>query len=429
MKANRKIYMLKPPGKGWPSPVYGNHLIDTRLENFIELSDPDPNIDTHILWFHNKGDYLSLPSSSLYDGTVLDMIPQAWHSYINKKRIHIIINTSEESWGPVYENKINHMEAGNVHIALAESAKRLNLDPKQITWLTGDLNAEEYCSGSDINVKSICWFNHSFVRVLHNGSDNFYDKFKNHNDDPEKFMIFLNRWPKAHRSYIASRIWEMQRDTDNNYFNTNNMVMSFPKDLHGQNICNSYCDIKYKKDVYSEHFDKHNLINWSKLRDNILDLYYYLPFLADEIDVNENNCAGIDAVDSVQELYQSSAFSLITETWAEGGKTFISDAIFMSICYGVPFLVVGNCGTLKKLREFGFQTYSNIFDETYDLIEDDVQRWEAVLSEVAKLSKLPRHEYIELYHEAKHITEFNYNMMYQLADQAEQELNNWLLKL
>ena len=422
------IAVIRPPGDGWPEMVYNGHLLDCRLiDDVVEILEPGNEYSTQILCFHNRGDYLQQPFSSLYDGTVLDLIPQSWHRHINEKRVHIVINTSEESWGPLYQDKINHIESADIHLNLAAAAHRLGIDPTQITWLAGDLNAQAHCADSEINVKSICWFKHSFVRVLSNGAPGYKDKFVNHNNNPEHFMIFLNRWPKAHRSYIAARLWEFRNDPEN--MQLHDMIWSFPKDLHGQNVCSSYCDIKYKKDMYGDQFDKNDLIDWSALRDNTLDLYYNLPFVADCIDKDTNDCAGIDAVDSVQQLYQESAFSLITETWAEGGKSFISEAIFMAICYGVPFMVVGTSGVLRHLQEFGFKTYGDIFDESYDQIEDDVQRWEAVLAEVVKLSKLPRKEYMQLRRSVQHITEYNYNKMYEIADQAESDLRDWIVSL
>jgi len=423
---NKKLYILKPPIDDWPQIVFNNVLHSFRfITNAVSISTPIKNSQsTQILWFHNTGDYRSHPFCNMYDGTVLDSIPSDWYEDINEGRIHIIINTSEESWGPVYEGKINHVESVDVHLNLANAANRLGLNPKCITWITGDLNAEAHCVDSEINVKSVCWFKHSFVRMIADETDSHITKFKNKNKNPSNWMIFLNRWPKVHRSYVSARFWQLGKDEQ--YWKINDMLWSLPKDLHGKNVCNAYCDLKYKKDTYDDTFDKKNLIDWGKFRDSSLDLYYHLPFKVDNINKDTNDCASIDAVDSIQELYQSSKFSLISETWAEGGKAFISEAIFMAIAFGVPFIVLANAGVLNKLKEFGFKTYDTIFDESYDLIEDDIERWEAVISEVARISRLSDDDHVDMRDSVNNIVDFNYNKMYEIADLAELEFYNWL---
>jgi hypothetical protein len=53
-------------------------------------------------------------------------------------------------------------------------------------------------------------------------------------------------------------------------------------------------------------------------------------------------------------------------------------------------IVVGNPGTLALLRELGFQTFPELFDETYDSIEDPVERVRRVMQEVARVLSMPK---------------------------------------
>ena len=54
---------------------------------------------------------------------------------------------------------------------------------------------------------------------------------------------------------------------------------------------------------------------------------------------------------------------------------------------------MGRPHTLKYLKSLGFKTFSDIFDESYDNIENDWDRYEAVMSLVETLCKM---DYIEL---------------------------------
>ena len=45
---------------------------------------------------------------------------------------------------------------------------------------------------------------------------------------------------------------------------------------------------------------------------------------------------------------------------------FITEKTFKPIMYGHPFVVYGDANTLSTLRTWGFSTFDNLFDETYD---------------------------------------------------------------
>jgi hypothetical protein len=48
---------------------------------------------------------------------------------------------------------------------------------------------------------------------------------------------------------------------------------------------------------------------------------------------------------------------------------FVTEKTFKPIAFQHPFIVCGMTGTLKFLHENGFETYENLFDESYDTIE------------------------------------------------------------
>jgi hypothetical protein len=72
--------------------------------------------------------------------------------------------------------------------------------------------------------------------------------------------------------------------------------------------------------------------------------------------------------------YRNCFFSIVTETQYRNDLLFPSEKIWKPIVQGAPFLVVGTPGLLRYLRYLGFQTFSPIIDESYDLIVDDDQR-------------------------------------------------------
>ena len=84
------------------------------------------------------------------------------------------------------------------------------------------------------------------------------------------------------------------------------------------------------------------------------------------------------------EWYDDTYFSVVVETvlQGKGGYKWVSEKSFKPIAYRHPFLVIGQHESLKKLRSLGFETYENLFDESYDDIYDFDLRLDAVIKNI-----------------------------------------------
>ncbi len=58
---------------------------------------------------------------------------------------------------------------------------------------------------------------------------------------------------------------------------------------------------------------------------------------------------------------------------------FNSEKVFKPISCFHPFIVLGGMGSLKALKKRGYKSFSNWFDESYDEIEDDKKRMQAII--------------------------------------------------
>jgi len=79
------------------------------------------------------------------------------------------------------------------------------------------------------------------------------------------------------------------------------------------------------------------------------------------------------------------------------------------LAYGHPMLVHSSQGALLRLRELGFETFSTVFDESYDLIENPQLRFEAILEQILELSKKSEHELGLMFEKIKPVLEHNYD--------------------
>jgi len=113
-------------------------------------------------------------------------------------------------------------------------------------------------------------------------------------------------------------------------------------------------------------------------------------------------------------LFNESAESLlylVTETVASGRRLHLTEKTFKPIALGMPFIIVGTQGSLKYLREYGFQTFNGIWDESYDDAEDDV-RTQHIASLLRSLDELPNSAKQDLFEQCVPVIEHNWNHFY-----------------
>ena len=86
--------------------------------------------------------------------------------------------------------------------------------------------------------------------------------------------------------------------------------------------------------------------------------------------------------------YNSTAFSVVVESWQRtmpwvrnpevpNYRTEVSEKIFKPLAYFHPFVCIGSEGTCRYLQRAGFETFGNLWDESYDNILDDLERYQA----------------------------------------------------
>lgn len=101
---------------------------------------------------------------------------------------------------------------------------------------------------------------------------------------------------------------------------------------------------------------------------------------------------------------------LNTETSIDNEFMFFTEKTYKPIGIGMPFINLGNPGTLQDLRNRGFVTFGNWFDENYDLdipLEDRIQ---IIINNLKKYSKYSRQDLISIRNEMSEILDHNLNL-------------------
>jgi hypothetical protein len=72
--------------------------------------------------------------------------------------------------------------------------------------------------------------------------------------------------------------------------------------------------------------------------------------------------------------YDRTYFSIVTESNVTGPEVFVTEKTYKPLAFYHPFVVLGQPGILSLLRSQGFETFENLFDETYDSSADFAKR-------------------------------------------------------
>jgi hypothetical protein len=102
----------------------------------------------------------------------------------------------------------------------------------------------------------------------------------------------------------------------------------------------------------------------------------------------------------------------VTETVYTGRRSHLTEKSFKPIALGMPFILSATAGSLAYLRSYGFQTFGDFWDESYDLETDDIVRAEKVAAVLKKLDDLSADEKQKLFQACWPVIEHNWNWFY-----------------
>jgi len=104
---------------------------------------------------------------------------------------------------------------------------------------------------------------------------------------------------------------------------------------------------------------------------------------------------------------------IVTETLVKGDmhNLFLTEKTFKPISLQMPFIVIGQPGTLARLKELGYKTFSDFWDESYDQELDPLVRMNKICNLVGNLSKLTIEELKSIVINTEDILKHNINLL------------------
>jgi hypothetical protein len=127
--------------------------------------------------------------------------------------------------------------------------------------------------------------------------------------------------------------------------------------------------------------------------------------------------------DTITNLYNNSLVHIISETNFYTNIIHQTEKTIKPIANMQPFIMLGSPNSLKSIRDMGFKTFSEFWDEGYDLEFNHTRRLLKIVELCKTISEWTPERKIEFTNQVKDIVEYNYNhfMNSRLVD-----LDRWI---
>jgi hypothetical protein len=137
----------------------------------------------------------------------------------------------------------------------------------------------------------------------------------------------------------------------------------------------------------------HNLVSKCKTSCNAIDPELQIPYTKHQfinsqwIPVNKlekylepTSATSCSSADFSIDDYNNTEFEVVLETLFDDTRNHLTEKVLRPIACGQPFLILGTAGSLKYLQRYGFKTFSEVIDESYDNISNANERMQAVIN-------------------------------------------------
>jgi hypothetical protein len=290
--------------------------------------------------------------------------------------------------------------------AINKFVEKYGFNKKDVLVLTNNLkwkNTEPHSALFTLKLCNYFLLNPWFIKqdLLDQNNDLELRKYLNEKLDyirtypkPKRFLS-LNRRPRAHRIALFTEIAKDKELINTTVISMGNRDLDLNPDQDPKGwkkVYDAYIPDSYK---YGKQEGLDFLEHYDNSEDYFADanLDFNLAF-----NLNEN-------------LHVNTFVNVLTETLYENETIFLTEKIYKPIFACQPFIVFGNPGTLSELRELGFKTFGDFWDESYD---DELcfhVRLEKIISIMKDLTKKTNKELLEITQQLIPILEHNFHHM------------------
>ena len=236
---------------------------------------------------------------------------------------------------------------------------------------------DQYCAPTNLNYH----LNSLFEKGLLLHSEKRSENLKKYQDDNELITVYY--WSHALIALDWFRYAEhvLQTKKTNKTFliynrawsNTREYRLRFTELLIHLNL-QEHCktSINPIEPELGIHYDSHQFRNPVWRPRTVLENYFPINT------AHSHYSANFDIED-----YESTDIEVVLETLFNDDRLHLTEKSLRPIAVGQPFILAATQGSLEYLRSYGFKTFGDVWDESYDLVQDPAER----LIQIAELMK------------------------------------------
>ena len=233
--------------------------------------------------------------------------------------------------------------------------KTLLVRPTQHLYvIVGDAN---FLDSAD-NESNVSYYYSSFFQTWYNK-----DQVKSYNNIPTIKFSSLNSIPRIHRIIFANELYRQEM--------LDKVMLSLLYNM--QNHHKEYVNTKFFLEDVEKHKTEYNFFI-----ENISSLCPIM--LKDDPEYSKY----VQDYKTETPAYSNTALNIITETTYD--QQFFTEKTWKPIYSKQLFLLISAPGSVKRLRDFGFDTYDDVIDHSYDNENNLEKRIQMVVSEMKRLN-------------------------------------------
>jgi hypothetical protein len=259
-------------------------------------------------------------------------------------------------------------------------------------------------------------------------------------DIDQEILIISKKLNKAPISVEWTRVFELSMQQSVKVLNISHQTLSFKK--YNKKFLNFNRRWRIHRPTFVALLESHNILeqgyvslaksddnnSWNNILGSIIEvskdseinkiilnnvnrIKEIKPLYLDILNLEENQ---VNLSTSSRNYYNDTYFSVVSETNFYknfGSSPFLSEKTFKPIAEKHPFILLNRPGSLQKLKDIGYKTFSEVINEQYDTEEDDNKRLKMIVEEVVRLSNLSEKELNKFLHVCRKICNFNYRVL------------------
>mgnify|MGYP000013396884 CR=1 FL=1 len=111
---------------------------------------------------------------------------------------------------------------------------------------------------------------------------------------------------------------------------------------------------------------------------------------------------------AVASFYNDSYINIVNETYFFNNIIHLTEKTFKPIAFKQPFIMIAAPGSLRHVKDMGFKTFDEFWDEKYDLEYDHDKRFKMILDLITDISTWNEDRLLEFTNKVKPILEHNF---------------------